>query len=464
MSHPAPPEQFREVLYTISRDGKRKWVYHHHMPGRFRRYRTVVVLILMAILIALPWVEMNGKQAVLLEIGKREFTFFGTTYWATDSYIMVMVLGGLSLLLFLSTALVGRVWCGWACPQTVFLEFLFRPIERLIEGGAAERLRLDQAPWNREKLVKKGLKFSAYLIVAWLLATTFLAYFLGAGPMSAMVTGSPLLHPGYFLLTLVMMGVILFEFGWFREQFCTIVCPYARFQSVLLDAQSLIIGYDRRRGEPRQKGKREANDNKADCVDCGMCIRVCPTGIDIRNGLQLECIQCAQCLDACDDVMDRVGRPRGLIRYGTEESFAGKPLRLLRPRVVLYSILFVGYITALAVTLSMRATSEMQLIRAVGAPPYTVVEPGRITNLLQLHLSNKGDEVRRYTVVVDDGLITVTSPLPEIVVGAGSMSTVPLFFSIGEGELVRGRRSVLVEVRDDAGWSRRQEITIVGPG
>ncbi|MCC6953431.1 MAG: 4Fe-4S binding protein, partial [Deltaproteobacteria bacterium] len=262
-----PEPTFRDTLYTIDKDGNRNWVYSNIVIGRFFKRRAVVAYLLMAWYLIAPWITINGSQAILFDIEHRRFSLFGTQFWATDSIFLMFTLGGLGLTLFFFTALIGRVWCGWACPETVFLEFLFRPIERLTEGNAAKRKRLDEQPWGVEKVTRKVLKHALSATLAWVLATTLLAYFFGSHQMIAMILEGPANHMLPFVLTIVFMGVLGFQFGWFREQFCTVLCPYARFQSVLLDANSIVIGYDVKRGEPRGKPRAKSEKPLGDCVD-----------------------------------------------------------------------------------------------------------------------------------------------------------------------------------------------------
>ncbi|MEM8600443.1 MAG: cytochrome c oxidase accessory protein CcoG [Bacteroidota bacterium] len=385
------------VLTTLDRDGKRKWLYPTPSNGRFWKRRLALGWALIVFFVALPIVRINGKPAVLLDVMAREFTLFGATFYPTDTFYLLLF--GLSALVsvFLLTALLGRVWCGWGCPQTVYLEFVYRPIERWIEGPEHVRKRRNEGPRTLDWLRRRALKLTLYVVISVALAHVFVSYFVGWDRLLVWMQGDPREHWGYFVMMAGTSALILYDFGYFREQMCTIACPYARFQSVLMDEDSLIVSYDFTRGEPRGKGKKQPDGpriNKktgqalGDCVDCYACVRTCPTGIDIRDGLQMECIACTQCIDACDAIMDKMDLPRGLIRYTSEHALDGQKTRVVRPRTVLYTLFFGALVTALSVGVATRGSYDVNVGRAVGQP-FMELTDGTIANRLRFRVRNQ---------------------------------------------------------------------------
>lgn len=384
------------VLSTMDREGNRRWIYPTPSKGRFYRWRLVLGWALIALFVALPIIRINGRPAVLLDFIHREFALFGLTFYPTDTFLLLLL--GLSALvsIFLLTALLGRVWCGWGCPQTVYLEFVFRPIERWIEGKEHVRKRRNESPWSFDKAWRKAAKWGIYLAISLALAHVFVSYFVGWERLLDWMMQPPTEQWGFFVLMAVTTGLILFDFGYFREQMCTITCPYARFQSVLLDEDSLIVSYDPVRGEPRAKRSKKKIQQeeaglipaKGDCIDCFACVRTCPTGIDIRDGLQMECIACTQCIDACDDIMDKIDKPRGLIRYTSEHELEGRTTRVLRPRTVIYSVLLVALVTMLGVGIASRGAFEVNVGRAVGEP-FVELPDETVANRLRFRVHNQ---------------------------------------------------------------------------
>jgi cytochrome c oxidase accessory protein FixG len=386
-----------DSLTTINRDGSRYFLHPADVGGRFTRARRLFGILLLAIYAGLPWIHINGTRAVFMDVANRRFHFFGLHLVPQDLWVLFFAISGLGFTLFLVTALLGRLWCGWACPYTVLLEQVFRRIERWIDGDAAARRKLDAAPMRGRKLVKRVAKHTLYLISATLIAHVFLAYFVSLpGVYSPVLDRKP---PALIPLgvAVFLTGALFFCFAWFREQFCIILCPYGRLQSAITDEDSLIIGYDAARGEPR--GKATLTGIGA-CVDCRRCVQVCPTGIDIRNGLQMECVGCAACIDACDDIMDKLRRPRGLIRYDSANGLAGKPKRILRPSIYAYAALGFAGVLALGVTTFFRAkpiTTEVSRVR--GASFFD--DSTSVRNLFQLRLVNKRNQPATFHISLE---------------------------------------------------------------
>jgi cytochrome c oxidase accessory protein FixG len=369
---------------SFDEQGWRVKMHPAEVRGLWRNRRQIVHSILLVIFLGLPWLEIDGRQALLLDVGNRQFEIFGLSLRAHNAPLLVFILAIAGFGLFLVTAIWGRVWCGWACPQTVFIEMVFRRIEKWIEGPAGERRSLQQKPWTASKIAKKSFKWIVFTGVSLVLTHSFLAYFVGTEKLSEMIQHSPKENWTSFLFIAFSTGIILFDFGWFREQFCMIACPYGRFQSVLMDSKSMIVGYDEKRGEPR-RGLVTQGQTQGDCVNCYRCVQVCPTGIDIRRGVQLECIACTACVDACDEVMAKTGKSSGLIRYTTLQEL-GRNLKdrvgfglafQFTPRVGIYLLVIIGSILGLTIGLATHEDLEILIFRGKGLPYQVVQHEGK---------------------------------------------------------------------------------------
>ncbi len=437
-------------------DGKHDVIVPADVNGRFTLRRKLIFALLLVIYAALPWIEINGRPAVFLDLSRRAFYLFGMSFNAQDTWLSFFLISGVGFALIVMTALWGRVWCGYACPQTVFLEGVYRRIERWIEGPKPLRAAREKRGMTAQLVARKVAKHGAFVLVSLGVAHIFLSYFVSIPALFSMMQQAPAEHPEAFAWVLGVAGVLHFNFVWFREQLCIVLCPYGRLQSVLTDADTLVIGYDERRGEPRGKATQAGT---GDCVDCGRCVAVCPTGIDIRNGLQLECIGCSACVDACDEIMTRLERPIGLIRYDSQNGLSGQTKRLLRPRLYLYLALGLLGLTVASFALAAREPFEANLLRAVGAP-FTREADGRVRNALELHLVNKAAESRRFTIVAatGDGL-AYTIALPELELGPMAARRVPLLV-IGAAD---GKpRKIALTVRS-ADATRRVEAPFAAP-
>lgn len=464
----APPIAASRVLPTLNEDGTRRWIRPRLSPGRHWRHRRAVAYALMVVFMAIPHLRLGGRPLVLLDLPHRRFTLFGTTFLPTDTLLLMLLLVSVILAIFLATALLGRVWCGWACPQTVYMEFLFRPLERWLEGGPSGARRIDAlGGWRAHLHPRRMAKYAIYAALALVLAHTFLAYFVGTEQLELWVRRSPYEHPASFLVMAGTTALIFFDFTYFREQTCMVACPYGRWQSVLLDRQSLIVAYDARRGEPRGLGKSRTDAATGlalgDCVDCGACVQTCPTGIDIRDGLQMECIHCTQCADACDAIMTRVGKPTGLIRYSTRDALEGRQRHVLRPRTVLYPAALALFLGGFAWALHEREETEVMILRGIGAP-FSEEPDGRIANQLRIKLANKSDRAGAYRLEVagvPEG--TVIAPENPLRVAAGKLAETSVFVLLPREAFVNGERRVVVTVSDGAGFRAETPYRLVGP-
>ena len=365
-------ESFRDSIGTIDETGHRKFIFPKKPSGKLYEYRKIVSYFLLAILIANPFLKINGNQFMMFNVLERRFNIFGFPFWPQDFYLFVlfMILGVVFVILF--TVIFGRIFCGWICPQTIFLEMVFRRIEYWIEGDRGAQIRLAKQEWNAEKIRKKGLKWFVFLIISFFIANVFLAYLISSDELFKMIEEGPESHQSTLIALLIFTGVFYFVFVWFREQVCIIACPYGRLQGVLLDNKSINVAYDFVRGE-KEAGRAKLNKNedraasgKGDCIDCHQCVQVCPTGIDIRNGTQLECVNCTACIDECDTIMESVGLPKGLIRYASEDEIEKKSKFQFTARMKGYTAVLVILIGVLTGLLFLRTDVEASILRLPG--------------------------------------------------------------------------------------------------
>lgn len=456
------------VLPTLEADGSRRWLYPRLAKGRYWRARRWFAYFLMAVFTVVPFIKVDGKPMVLIDIAARRLTLLGHTFLPTDTILLALLAVSFGLVVFLTTAVWGRAWCGWACPQTVYMEFVFRPIERLFLGraGVGGKPAPNQPAWRYVAM------YAVYLLVALYLAHTFLSYFVGVDQLRVWVTRSPLEHPWGFFVVALATAAMMLNATWFREQMCLIACPYGRFQSVLIDRHSRTVRYDTARGEPRGKGggrkvslplaATETGRTRGDCVDCTMCVQVCPTGIDIRDGVQFECINCTQCMDACDSVMEKLGKPRGLVRYASLAELQGQPSPIIRPRVLAY----VGALTVLLSVLVYRATTMVNLdvlwVRNPGLP-FVLTPEGLVQNTLRLQLTNRTEQPRTVSVQTDDPAVRVR-PLERSSLAGWEKTQLPVHLLASREAFVGGKHRVELTVTTEDGVKVKRSVELFGPG
>ncbi len=460
-----------ERLSTTDKKGNRIFLYPAEVKGFFRKYRDKVQAVLILFFLILPWLKWNGVQLFLLDIPNRTFHLFGILFKSHDAPLIFLVLAVGTIGLGFVTAVFGRVWCGWACPQTVFIDGVYRRIEMWVQGDYLKRRKLAKEPWHFQKLLKISFTWFLYFIVSTIIAHSFVAYFVGSDKLLSMIMGTPQENWSAFLIVMGMTLVLLFNFGWFREQFCIIACPYGRIQSVLMDKQSMSVMYDYNRGEPR-KESHVPKELQGDCVNCRRCVEVCPTGIDIRRGIQMECIGCTACIDACDDIMAKVDKPLGLIRYSSEFEIENKisvapKNRIFRPRVIAYFAVIVAMSGLLFYLVGIRDPIKISVLKAKDAL-YSVIKEGQsdfVLNHFKLHIHNQSSKEMTVNVSSD---LTLVLPQNDILLRPNKSQEIHFFvkFPLGQSKELRGsfKRNLNIAVKQgDKELSFEKELTLVGP-
>lgn len=427
-----------------------------HVWGKNQKLRTLAFAFQMLLFLGIPWLRWGDRQAVLFDIAHRKFHLWGITIWPQEFYLLTLLLITFALTLFLATSLIGRLFCSVGCPHTTMTS-LFMEIERRVQGDRIARMKLANSPWNAEKITKIGLTHALYVLTALILGFTFISYFAGNREMIAsLVAGEP---QAGVLVGWGIVSLLVYAFaGHFREKICQVACPYGRFQSIMIDPNSLIVAYDVQRGEPRGKYRPGQPSEFKDCVDCGMCVQVCPAGIDIRNGLQMECIACARCIDVCDDVMTKVKRPTGLIRYGSLNSFAGKKTKVIRPRILVYASVVTLAIGTILTTLLTRPPVTAEVIRNRDAI-YRQLPDGRVANVYTLRAINKSNSEQVVNLEVagveHPELIVGTNP---VILPPGSVETLNLSVIVPQDDLTPGVNQIHIQLKDATSGKIRTQV------
>lgn len=462
-------ESFRDSIATIDTEGHRNFIYPQKPEGRYYKWRSVLSWFLIAFLFAAPFIKVNGIQFILFNVLERKFNIFGFPFFPQDFHLFALSIALSVVFIILFTVVFGRIFCGWLCPQTIFMEMIFRKIEFLIEGDRPAQLKLTRQDWNFEKFWKRILKWTIFFIISFIISNVFLAYIIGSDKLLLYVNDGIFKHLTTFVILLVFTGVFYFIFAWFREQVCIIVCPYGRLQGVLLDNNSINVAYDFVRGENKngrakfRKGQDRTADGIGDCIDCKQCVLVCPTGIDIRNGTQLECINCTACIDACDMVMNKIEKPRGLIRYASEDQIENGRKFHFTPRLWLYTFVLTVLMALLTALLIFRGSSETIMLRIPGQTFLT--DETSVQNVYEFKVINKG------TKEIKDISFKLISHKGEILNNASEHSSIKIqekaqgtvFIKIPKSELNNAKEKIKVGLYSENKLIETFKINFQGP-
>ncbi|WP_370225595.1 cytochrome c oxidase accessory protein CcoG [Mesoflavibacter sp.] len=464
-------ESFRDSIATINEEGKRAWIFPKKPSGKFYDYRKYVSYFLLAFLFAAPFIKINGNQFLMFNVLERRFNIFGFPFWPQDFHLFVisMIIGVIFITLF--TVAFGRIFCGWICPQTIFMEMVFRRIEYWIDGDRGKQLRLKKSGWTSEKIRKRVLKHTIFVIISFLIANIFLAYLIGSDKLLGYIKEGPLEHLGTLIPLLIFTGIFYFVFSWFREQVCIIACPYGRLQGVLLDTKSIVVAYDHKRGEGENGRKkwRKDEDREAlghgDCIDCFQCVHVCPTGIDIRNGTQLECVNCTACIDECDTIMEKVGLPTGLIRYASEANIEDKEPFKLTARLKGYIVVLTVLIGVLIAMLQLRNELEARVLRLPGQL-YEHKENNIISNVFTYKLVNKTTEPVEdvsFKLKGYKGTVKLVSTENTVTVPKQGLEEGTLFIELDQSLLKGDKTELTIEIYSKDKLIETTKVNFLGP-
>ncbi len=458
-------EAFRDRIATVNESGKRIWVYAKKVKGKYFNRRQIVAYSLLAFLFLAPHIKVDGEQLLLFNLLERKFIIFGKIFWPQDMFLLAiaLIIGVVSVILF--TIIYGRLFCGWVCPQTVFMEMVFRRIEYLIEGDFTHQKKLNDGPWTSQKIIKKTSKHLVFWIISFLIANTFLAYIIGSDALWEIQTDPIQKHLGGFIAIVIFTTVFYFVFSRLREQVCTTICPYGRLQGVLLDENSMVVAYDHHRGEDRAKFRKNEDRKEAgkgDCIDCGQCVLVCPTGIDIRNGTQLECVNCTACMDACDHMMDSVGLEKGLIRFVSEKGIKERTGFQWTNRVKAYTALLIILVSVLTGLLMTRSDFDATIFRQRGST-FQMLEDGRINNIFEINLTNKTKEDYHITLELEESEGEIHMVIVDPVLKSEGYLKERMIVKLPANKIKNGKKELHVLIKGNGKLIKREKIKVIGP-
>ena len=458
-------QAFRDSVATISKQGKRNYIFPKKPKGKFYNWRTITSHVYLAVFFTLPFIKIDGEPLFLFNVLDRKFIFFGQVFWPQDFFIFAIGLLTFMVFVILFTVVFGRVFCGWACPQTIFMELVFRKIEYWLDGDANEQRKLKEMPWNGYKIRKRAIKMAVFYFISFIIANFFLAYIIGMDSLEAMVMEGIGKNIGTFISLLGFTTVFFFVYYWFREQVCIVVCPYGRLQGVLLDKKSIVVAYDYVLGEPRGKLNKDytVHSENGDCIDCDACVRVCPTGIDIRNGTQLECVNCTACIDACDTIMVKINKPLGLIRYESEENIAHNKKSKFNWRIAGNSVVLVLLLSFLTVLLVTRDDVDARILRTAGQM-YQTQPDGRLSNLYNIKLINKTRKKIPVSLRLENMKGEITVVADNLVVPKESYFQTPFFVKIERQLITKRKTPIVLGVYEGDKKIETIKTTFLGPG
>ncbi|GAA0873908.1 cytochrome c oxidase accessory protein CcoG [Wandonia haliotis] len=458
-------ETYRDKIATVDEKGKRIWIFPKKPSGKFYDYRKWVSYLLLVFLFAGPHIKIGGEPMLMFNVIERKFVIFGQVFWPQDFYIFAIALVLMVVFIVLFTVIYGRLFCGWVCPQTIFMEMVFRRIEYWIEGDWTHQKKLDQMPWNGEKIRKRILKHAIFWGISFLIANTFLAYIIGADALWEIQTANPMEHLGGLIALIIFTTVFYAVFARLREQVCTTICPYGRLQGVLLDRNSIVITYDHVRGEERGKFRKNEDrkeSGKGDCIDCGQCVNVCPTGIDIRNGTQLECVNCTACIDACDHMMESVGLEKGLIRYDSENGVnTGTRFRWTR-RIKAYTAVLALLLAVLVVLVVTRTDFDATILRQRGAT-YQELQDGRISNIYEIDLSNKTKKEYTVELRILEGKGEIEAVVKDMVLLPEKHMRERFLIKMDQDDVKKGKNELIIGIYGNGELITKARTTFIGP-